>query len=348
MTAAACAHDWVVIPNATDGGGSITDTGADGDAEAGCNVSRTCVPEELVKDIADARRFVVTDDAVIWTDAFNNYVGTQPLDGGARLTEPLLAAFGIATDGTSVYAGGNSELRRLPVDGGAQIGYGCGVRSVSVQGETIFWVTSNPACSSLRTVPRTAKQPNESVELLSYVDSGVLPTEIAATPSLLAVVLRKTNGSAEFQITFLPPDAGPPLRTFTKLDAPAGLVATPDGVFSANTGVAESGKIAGDSGAIVEYRTTGDPRVVASKLSHPADLAQDGDFLYFVNAGTPPSFRDGTVERIRTDGTGRETLVAGQWNPRQIRVHGAYVYWMNQADTEDDTTKNGSISRVLK
>lgn len=342
--AAACSHDWMVPTAVSDDGG----TGVDADADAarpGCNVTRTCVPELIVAEIADPRRFVVTDQAVIWTDAFNDYVGTRLLDGGARTTERIDAADGLATDGTIVFAGGEGTVR-LPVAARIDIGYGCGVTAMAVQDSKVFWITTNgEGCQGLRSTLKTETRPERATNDVLYGDAGS-PRELAVTPALLAIADDKNTLKL---YSTQDPTAGP-VRTFTNLNAPAGLVGTPAGFVGANRGRRVSGQIEARTGSLVEYRATGDPRVLVTGLAHPHDvaLALDEDRIYFVSAGTPPGFLDGTVARIRIDGTGLETLVSGLWNPQQIRLHGPYVYWMNRASTGDDTTPTGSIARVLK
>ncbi|MBI5532326.1 MAG: DUF5050 domain-containing protein [Deltaproteobacteria bacterium] len=54
-------------------------------------------------------------------------------------------------------------------------------------------------------------------------------------------------------------------------------------------------------------------------------LVLDTDWIYFAVALSP----NGSVQKVKTDGTGQQSIANNQMQPRGIAVDGTYVYWVN-------------------
>jgi hypothetical protein len=71
------------------------------------------------------------------------------------------------------------------------------------------------------------------------------------------------------------------------------------------------------------------PRMLASALAQPRGLAANRTFIYWVNRG------DGTVHRVRWDGTGSTELVSGTPTPNAIALDSERVYWTEAGNPPD-------------
>ena len=107
-------------------------------------------------------------------------------------------------------------------------------------------------------------------------------------------------------------------------------------------------------------KTGGTPTVLASGVVTPADLLADNDFLYWTSVGTPTAdgqdFQaDGKVERMRKDGSGRQTLASGLSFPLGFAIDNNTVYFGETGLALGDTSaglrsvpKNGgSVTTII-
>ncbi len=82
----------------------------------------------------------------------------------------------------------------------------------------------------------------------------------------------------------------------------------------------------------------GVPATFASTLSAPLAIATDGTYVYWGDN------LDGTIQRIRTDGTGLVTLASGM-HPRSIAIDATRIYWTDDAA---GTVGGGSVRFTLR
>ena len=114
------------------------------------------------------------------------------------------------------------------------------------------------------------------------------------------------------------PDAGIscdfPLRIAVDQRTPNGIAVAPNIVFFANSV---------QGGSILAVGVNGDspPEELALNQSKPADLAVDGQHLYWANFG------DGTIRRMALLYGQPETVASDQNAPNGVAVDETYVYW---------------------
>jgi hypothetical protein len=85
------------------------------------------------------------------------------------------------------------------------------------------------------------------------------------------------------------------------------------------------------------------PTVIADKQPHPADLAIDADYVYWVNVGMTVS-DDGSVVRAPKKGGKVEEIAKGQLTPWSIAVDATNVYWTNYGDLNTKKSDGGVYS----
>jgi hypothetical protein len=119
----------------------------------------------------------------------------------------------------------------------------------------------------------------------------------------------------------------------------------PGTFYSANDFAFPSGKVvfvvesfddAGD-GQIVSSDNSAapSPTAIVSGQHNPNGIVVDGASLYWLNAGDPPTYANGSVWRADLDGNNAKQLASGQKAPQSIGVHGGRLYWVNAGTPPD-------------
>lgn len=98
-------------------------------------------------------------------------------------------------------------------------------------------------------------------------------------------------------------------------------------------------------------KTGGSLRTLASDINWPLNLATDATHVYWASLGTydPDAdvlASDGKIERVRKDGTGRQTLAQGLSGPFDVLLDGDTVFFSETGDGVDNPS--AGIRRVAK
>jgi hypothetical protein len=80
---------------------------------------------------------------------------------------------------------------------------------------------------------------------------------------------------------------------------------------------------------------------LASGLETPRNIAVDAEYVYFTTR-----IEDGTVSRVRRDGTGLESVAVDRLWPRDLRIAAGAIYWFDDAAGSSQSLDTSPIVRL--
>jgi hypothetical protein len=71
------------------------------------------------------------------------------------------------------------------------------------------------------------------------------------------------------------------------------------------------------------------PVAIVTNQHNPNGIVVDGTSLYWLSAGDPPTYANGSVWRADLDGQNAKQLASAQKQPQSLGVYGGQLYWVN-------------------